>query len=202
MPTAEPIADELLLAATERAEHHKRGAEPGVLIGEVIEHIGLRRGSGSSRRVRPRLDALYAAGLLDRIHRRGSIVWTLTGPGRRRLGSARRTGKLGELPESPQHRAWRAARAQANERSTELRADLGNTLGEANSLFEVGDESGSAAWFELAERLQDACWRYASATYCLGEWIEPDDTSRDVDQPARRQRGRRETRRWDRRSSG
>src|SRR5664279_2463756 len=76
----------------------------------------------------------------------------------------------------------------------------------------LGSSPGSDAWFELAERLQRAARRLGSATYCLHEWMEPDDDRADIDDhvspadltlnPRERQQrearrvGRRNTRLW------
>jgi len=53
MPKKEPIAAAMLLAATDRAERHKRGEDPGVLLGEIIEHVGLKRGRKQSPHTPP-----------------------------------------------------------------------------------------------------------------------------------------------------
>jgi len=45
----------------------------------------------------------------------------------------------------------------------------------------LSDTPGSDAWFELAERLHRAARRLGSATYCLHEWMEPDDDRADID---------------------
>jgi len=50
---------------------------------------------------------------------------------------------------------------------------------DAAMLLDAEDER-SDAWLGIAERLQAACWRVGSATYCLREWREPDDTRPDV----------------------
>lgn len=69
---------------------------------------------------------------------------------------ARCEHELVTLPESPQHRLWRESREAASKRMVEFRAGLRQAIGEARVLLKDRDAS-SVAWFELAERLQDAC---------------------------------------------
>ncbi len=188
-----PLSDGLILAALERAESHRGRDEPGVLYAMVVNHLGLRMGSGTGRRVRPLFRELEAAGLIRSFKRHGSVVYTFTAKGRKRLDAARRAGEVGELPESPQHRAWREARDGSKTRIGEFRAALQTLLGEAAALL-VDDAASSEAWFVLGERLQRACVWMGSATHCLREWAEPDDASADVDDGPRR--GRRNPGLW------
>jgi hypothetical protein len=115
-----------------------------------------------------------------------------------------------DLPESPQHCQWRNARTLAAQEIERFRASMRDAVTEATAL--LSDTPGSDAWFELAERLQRAGRRLGSATYCLHEWVEPDDDRADIDDhvspvdlaldPRERQRrearraGRRNTRLW------
>ena len=71
-------------------------------------------------------------------------------------------------------------------------------LDEAVDLLETDPDAGSATLFELTDRLHGTCWRLASATYCLRDWQEPEDTSPDTDDAPYRQSGRRNTGGWDR----
>jgi hypothetical protein len=115
-----------------------------------------------------------------------------------------------DLPESPQHRQWRNARTLAAQEIERFRATMRDAVTEAGAL--LGSTPGSDAWFELAERLHRAARRLGSATYCLHEWMEPDDDRADIDNhvspadltlnPRERQQrearraGRRNTRLW------
>jgi hypothetical protein len=173
----EPVSDELVLAAVERAERHRERQGEGVMMSDIAEHLGFVHGSWTTRRLRPQIEAFIAAGLLVRLRRHGVMVWGLTSSGRRR---AARAGESVVLPESPQHRVWRHARTLAAERIDGLRAQARDVLEETAEA--LGSEGvGSDAWFALAERLQSACWQLGSVTYCLSEWAEPDDATPDVD---------------------
>ncbi len=108
----ESVSDGLVLAAVERAERHRELEREGVMMSGIAEHLGVVPSSWTTRRLRPRLDALIAEGSLARSRRHGVVVWELTDDGRGRLERMRRAGEIEELPESPQHRAWRHARAQ------------------------------------------------------------------------------------------
>lgn len=214
----EPVSDTLLLAAVDRAERHRTAVTTaaskveGVPLWQVVDHLGFLRGSWTTRRLRPQIDALESTGLLAGCRRHGIAVWALTSTGRRRLETARQAGEVGDLPESPQHRAWRHARAAASERIDGFREQVHGAVNEASGLLATS-EVRSDAWLALGERLQRACWQLASASHCLSEWGEPDERRPDVDeyrevgdealdQDERRQRrlrrtGRRNTRTWD-----
>jgi len=166
------------------------------LLATFKEHLGLSRDGWSTRKLRPQLDRLLAAGLIEQLRRSGLDVWSLTDVGRRRLAAARRAGGIPTLPEAPQHRVWREARSQAGQRIESFRKDMRQRLDAAISLLDAGDETNSDAWLAIGERLQFGCKRLASATYCLSEWSEPDDRTADVYQ--REHRGRRDTHGWDR----
>ncbi|MHB8234600.1 MAG: hypothetical protein ACYDHT_08100 [Solirubrobacteraceae bacterium] len=176
----EPVPDGLVLAAVERAERHRKREREGVMLSDIAEHLGFVHGSWTTRRLRPQLYALIAEGSLARSRRHGVVVWALTDDGRRRLDQIRRTGEVGEVPESPQHRAWRHARTAAGERIDGFRAEARAALEEAATLLDAED-APSDTWFGVAERLQAACWRVGSATHCLREWRAPDDARPDVD---------------------
>jgi hypothetical protein len=70
--------------------------------------------------------------------------------------------------------------ATAGERIDRFRTQAREALEEATTLLD-SEDAPSDAWFGVAERLQAACWRVGSATYCLREWREPDDARPDVD---------------------
>jgi ribosome-binding protein aMBF1 (putative translation factor) len=226
-----PVEDVVpgVLAAVDRAERHRvpEVDPPGVPVWSVLEHLAIPRRSRRARQVRGRLDELVAAGSLECSRRHSVTVWSVTRAGRRRLTRARRAGRLEVLPESPQHRAWRDAQELAAERVEGFRLDVLEELEHAGELLdaemavaagrvapEVLGGSLSDAWFEMAERLQRACRRLGSASYCLWDWREPEDTRADVDDhrdprdrvfdPKQRERrvarrhGRRNTALWDR----
>ncbi|MGO9763606.1 MAG: helix-turn-helix domain-containing protein [Solirubrobacteraceae bacterium] len=188
---AMPLADDVILAALGRAELHKGGGEPGVLYVTLVEHLGLRKGAVTSRRLRPRLRELVAAGLVGEFRRRGYGLLTLTREGKRRLRDAEPVS----LPESPQHRYWREARAAATERVGGFHADVRSALDGAAALL-ADEDATSDAWYALAVALERACKRVGSATHCLREWAEPGDDAADA--PSDERRGRRNYRLWDR----
>jgi len=211
-PPARP-ADELVLAALERAARHQAREDPAVPVWAILEHLAVPPRSGAARHVGTRLAAMHAAGLLERSRRHGAQTWALTDAGARRLHEARGAGGLAALPESPQHRAWRLAHTAAAHEIERFRDALHERLGRAGRTLESHAPPHSDAWLELAEELQRACRRLASASYCLYEWAEPDDARADVDErldpadealePAERARrrtrraGRRNVRLWD-----
>ncbi|MGA9876887.1 MAG: hypothetical protein WBQ21_13885, partial [Solirubrobacteraceae bacterium] len=100
----EPVSDALVLAAVERAERHREREREGVLMSDLVEHLGFVHGSWTTRRLRPQLEALIAAGQLARSRRHGVVVWELTSSGRRRVAQTRKAGGELGLPEAPQHR--------------------------------------------------------------------------------------------------
>jgi hypothetical protein len=223
-PVEDVVPGVLVLAAVDRAERHRvpKVDPPGVPVWSVLEHLATPRRSRRAREVRARLDELVAAGSLERSRRHSVAVWSVTRPGRRRLSRARRAGPGPVLPESPQHRAWRDAQELAGERVEGFRLDVLEELEHAGELLdaemavaagrvapEVLGGSLSDAWFEVAERLQRACRRLGSASYCLWDWREPEDARADVDDHRdprdqvfdRKQRERRVARRHGRRNT-
>lgn len=190
LDAAMPLADDVILAALARAELHRGDDKRGVLYATLVEHLGLRTGAVTSRRLRPRLRALADAGLVQEFRRRGCDVLALTSKGKRRVRAAEPVA----LPESPQHREWREARAAATERIGGLRDELRCALDGAAALL-ADDDATSDAWYALAATLERACKRVGSATHCLREWAEPGDDAADA--PSREHRGRRNYRLWD-----
>jgi hypothetical protein len=206
-----PASDEQVLAAVERAGRHRAGPSRAVAMWMILDHLSAPRRSREARNVRSRLRALHAAGLLELSRRHGVATWELTRAGIERLGRVDRA--LARLPESPQHRAWRNARTVAAQEIGRLRASLGERLAHATLLLDAEAPPSSDDWFELAADLQRVCRSVGAASYCLREWIEPDDARADVDEqsapgdeqlgpPARARRralraGRRNVRLWD-----
>jgi hypothetical protein len=211
-PPARP-SDELVLAALERAVSHQAREDPTVPAWAILEHLSLPPRSGDARHVTSRLAVMLAAGWVERSRRHGVPTWALTTAGKRRLRRARRGGALAPLPESPQHRRWQLARTAAGQEIERFREDVGERLHRATVLLDCDPRPHSDVWLELAEELQRACRRLASASYCLYEWAEPDDGRADVDEhvdPAdegldggelalrrARRAGRRNVRLWD-----
>ncbi len=194
---AELPSNDLILAAIERAVCHRGREEPDVALRIIKQHLGVEHNGWTTQQLRPKLEAHEAAELIEQSRRRSNAVWGLTDRGSRRLDAIR--GGL-TLPEAPQHRYWREARAAAGERIGGFRENLRGELDEAMSLLDADDPIPSATWFELSKRLQRATWLLASATYCLHEWTEPDDATADTadtDEPPYGQNGRRNPRGWD-----
>jgi hypothetical protein len=179
-PTNAP-RDELVLAAVERAERHRRRIPPAVPVWAVLEHLALARRSAAARHVRSRLTALQEVGWLESSRSHGVATWALTSSGQRRLQRARRGDGLPALPESPQHRAWSDARTTARQEIEHFRAAVRTQLDEAALLLAADPPPLSDAWLELGDALQRSCRRLGSASYCLREWPEPDDAHADLD---------------------
>jgi hypothetical protein len=203
MPKSKPTpegwpSDDLVLAAIDRASRHRSANDPGETLPQIKRHLDLPHHSGTTRRLRPKLDALQDAGLIKtfRLHSRG--LWLLTGAGQQRLDALRHDGKLDELPESPQHKHWREARSLASERITEFREDLRGLLAEATSLLDDSPQANSVVWYEIGTSLQRATARLSSAIYCLSEWDEPDDAHADIDEHPYGQGNRRHPGSWNR----
>jgi len=186
------VSDVLVLAAIDRAERHKE--RKGAPIWEVLGHLDIAWRTKRARQVRALLEALETSGSLERSRRHNVIVWTITSKGRRRLSRARSAGRVPVLPESPQHRVWRESRALAEQRIEGFRLEVCDAIEDAEELLAavVADLPGlgrpdaalglcSDVWFEVGERLQRACRRLGSASYCLWEWREPGDAHADVD---------------------
>jgi len=191
-----PVSDALILAAIERAICH--GAEQA-WIAVVGEHLGFQWSAHNTRRLRLQLEHLRVKrGWVASDERHGREYWRLTAAGRRRLAQARRKGELDELPESPQHRDWRLARAAATDRIDGFRELVYEAVEDAGEVMVVPQGAhNSATWLELAERLRAALWLMGSATYCLEEWAEPDDAHPDTDANPGPAPGRRVTSAWD-----
>lgn len=190
-----PVTDGLVLAAVERAVLHEQ--EEGVLTSVLMAHLGLAWAPPTNQKFFPRLDELQQTGLLTSTERRGEPYWRLTSVGRERLAEEREAGEVGALPESPQHRAWRHARTQAAVRIQRFREDLSDAHQRAGALIDQYRPVMSKEWFELSEWLHSASWRLASATYCLTEWMEPEDHRPDVDENPGPRPGRRNVAAWD-----
>lgn len=187
-----PVSDVLVLAAIDRAQRHNpHGYDHGVLWGALVEHLGFAHSSATTLKLRPQVSRLKAAGLVERGKARGYTLWRLTSDGREQLAKARRKREDVTLPEAPQHRQWRNARASAAERIDVIRERLRDTLSDANTLLDSEQGGDSDSWFALSRRLSTRSSRLASATYCLREWPEPDDARADRDDSTEDNEGRR-----------
>lgn len=194
MPAAAHPTPALVLAALERAVLHRGDGRDAVPVRELLAHLHVRQRSGAARRVRELLHELCAAGAVRRQRRHSVAVFALTPAGTAALGRARARWPV-TLPESPQHRAWRRARAVAAFEIERLRAELAAGLDDAAALLGAEPAPRSEQWFSLAERLRHGAWVLGSASHCLYEWEEPSDARADVDVgPA----GRRNVRLWTR----
>ncbi len=183
--------DAVILAAIRRAELHDRHRDvSGTTYSQVVDHLGLRMGSSTGHKLRPRFRAMEAAGLIAPAKRHSIIFYTVTRKGDRVLKAA---GDV-ELPESPQHRDWREAQAAAAERIQDFRDDLQALLREGQAML-AEENTNAAAWYAFRKRLTRACSRLGSATYCLREWREPNDDARDIDDSP--DNGSRNPRAWD-----
>ena len=120
----------------------------------VPRRAGLGRDPASA--APPQLESLRVAGSLERTRKHGQYQWTLTPRGRRRLAAARRAGRVGELPDSPQHRRWRHAREEAERRIDDFRTLIYQTLDAAEAIAEPADGPGS----ETATRVQRVRLRF------------------------------------------
>jgi hypothetical protein len=186
---AEPVSDRQILAAIRRAEVHDE--QDDASRADIAAHLGFVHNSSTTKRLRPQIDALGAAGRIHDVRRNGLDLLALTAAGRRALETAQSTGAT-TLPESPQHRKWRHSRAMAGDRIEGFREALRASMAEVGVLLD-SPQGPSDAWFEFGQRLSAECKRLGSATYCFFEWAEPDDARPDVDEVL----GRRNVWGWD-----
>jgi hypothetical protein len=173
----EPVSDLLVLAAIERAERHEQ--VEGVQWGHIPMHLGLVPKAATTVKLRPQVDALIADGLVMQSRRGGCKVWGLTAAGRARLVAARRAGETLSLPEAPQHREWRQARAKAAGEIEWLREQLQGALEQALSSLS-GPQADAAIWLDRGEHVRTRCAQLSVAYYCLHQWPEPDDSQPDA----------------------
>jgi hypothetical protein len=197
--------DELVLAAVRRAVLHGRAGDSGASLRAVLAHLSIARRTALARAAKERLDDLTRRGALQRATKHGVPVWKLAPAGARRLAAAGRAGRAPVLGESPQHLAWRRARAAAGEELAHFAARLDADLTEAREMLAaLSDGSGAAPhsdqWFALGRRLLGDCRRLGSAWYCLHEWSEPRDECADRDELRRGEPARLRTLRAGRRN--
>ena len=180
----QPPSDELVLAAVDRAYRHRPTLDYGDPPASAIaDHLGIAWNAHASRRLRPILARLSdERGWLCRSPVRGRDRWALTEAGSRRLAQAIADGTIDELPESPQHRRWRAAREHASVRLAELQDELSELLARVNTLLEASEPAAAADWLSCAEPLRDLTEAIGVATYCVHDRPEPDDARADRDE--------------------
>jgi hypothetical protein len=174
-----PPSDELVLAAVDRAQRHRATPDSGdPTLSDIAEHLGMTWGPVASRRLRPIIDRLTRErGWLQRSRRRGQDRWALSDTGSQRLARAGAEGIFEQLPESQQHREWRAARAHAAARIEPLRGELRDVLANVNRLLDASEPVASADWLACVEPLRDFIEAVAMASFCLYELAEPDDAA-------------------------
>jgi hypothetical protein len=190
----EPVEDELILAAVDRAQRHRQASE--VWVGAVSEHLGFLPVGHTTRKLRDPLERLRIAGFLAHSERQMREQWSLTSAGQEELARLRAAGRVGDLPESPQHREWRLARVEARRRSNEFRGYLNRATEEADEMAAAARVFPSRRWFEVGERLRAAHWLVGAVTHCLEEWDEPDDARPDNDPEPNLAPGRRAISLW------
>jgi hypothetical protein len=187
--------EETVLAAVRRGTLHRPADRSPAPFWTLLEHLGLRPRTAAARGLRERLQALERGGWLSRETIRGVPVWSLTSKGRRRLGAALRSTHPPQLPESPQHLAWRQARIAAEQEIGRFHDALALTLERAREMLaeaelQEGRGPSSDDWLALGRKLQGDCRRLGSAWHCLHEWREPDDASADLDRGLGRTAGK------------
>jgi hypothetical protein len=189
-----PVSDGFILAAAARAECHEQAEE--VWVNVLTEHLGFKPEPATNASLFPQLESLRRAGLLTSTEKRGEPFWGLTDAGRGMLADFREAGEVGDLPESPQHRAWRQARVKAAIQIDGLREELDQAVAATDRIHFLPPLRAKDL-FALSERIRWALWRFASATYCLTEWAEPHDDYPDEDENPGPHPGRRTTSAWD-----
>jgi hypothetical protein len=200
-PSPDAVPDDLILAAVARSERHR--SRKTITRPNIHAQLSIPSRSGEVRHIKARITVLTDEGCLKQSRRRGVDFWTLTPKGRRRL---KRANVESLLPESPQHREWRNATTLAAQEIEGMRENLRATLAEARG--QIDADASSDVWFELSARLQRTSWLVGSATYCLREWVEPNDERADTDERSdpsdaglsRKQKARRVFRRAGRRN--
>lgn len=196
-----PPSDALVLTAVDRAHRHRCRDDRDVTLPAIADHLGMPWGPHASRRLRPIVDRLTGErGWLRHSRRRGRDYWALTTAGERRLTRALIEGIADELPESPQHHAWRAAREHAAARIDGLRCELRELMARVDVLLDADPAPAAADWLATARPLRDLAVAVGLASYCLYERGEPDDARADHDaiiEPAGSPIGWRNYRSWD-----
>jgi hypothetical protein len=187
--SAPVLAPELmLLAAIERAECQVvlPGKRKGARRKEIVAHLGLDWHSGNARRLKGQLEALRAEGCVEieeKMPFRSIVALTLRGHDRLQLARRQKVPEAmpEALPESPQHREWREARAVAEEREDEIRSLATDAVHEAQTALLKPAADSADELMAIGDRLHRVFWRFASVVYVRQDWAEPDERSRDED---------------------
>ena len=180
----QPPDDALVLAAVDRADRHRSRRDLGVLLQDVAAHLDMQWGPHTSRRLRPIIDRLTdELGQLEHSRHQRRDYWQLTDAGTKALSRALLAGVGDELPESPQHRQWRAAREHASARIEGLKNELGERLAALNALLDAPDPPPATELLAFAEPVKELIEAVAIAHYCLYERAEPDDARADERDP-------------------
>jgi hypothetical protein len=180
-----PVSEMEVLAALARAELHARRWYPQ--LSDIAHHLGWRYSGAATRRLRPHLERLSAAGLVAAVeppaYKMSSQKWVTTDAGRRRLASSPPV----ELPESPQHRRWRQDRDVAAWARDAARREAWVLIEELEDLLAGRPEARpilSEGWaYRASRRFEEAFRDYALATRMWEQWPEPSDLAAD-DAPA------------------
>jgi hypothetical protein len=177
------LEDDILLTALRRAVVHDTRGRGHVPIWVLLEHLDVPRRSAGAGAARERLTKLEQRGWIERGAAHGVPMWTLSKTGLRRLRRAERAGASIALPESPQHKTWRQARALASQEIDRFATELQRACDEATALLQSESREAirSDTWLELGARLARNSRLLASARHCLSEWPEPTEASADVD---------------------
>ena len=77
----------------------------------------------------------------------------------------------------------------------EFHDQLEQVLHEAIGVLDAHDQADSDGWYAQSQRIRDAYERVESASYCLNESPEPDDSRADI--APRWRAGRRDIRRYE-----
>jgi hypothetical protein len=170
------ISDDLLLAALDRAVRHRSG-QPATTW-HVLEHLHLQS-EYEERVIRGRLWQLVRDGLVASSRLGRKKAWSLTAAGKQRLQAVGEK-VIKDLPESPQHQEWCAARDTGAGEIEAVRGKLRDALTQAMIALE-DPETNSDVWFALKHDLERGARLMAATTYMLREWREPDDAQADVD---------------------
>ncbi|MBS1885624.1 MAG: hypothetical protein JSU06_00375 [Actinobacteria bacterium] len=171
------VSDLTLLAAVERAGRHTRHPDKGA----IARLLGFDFSGPVSRSLEKQLRGLRERGALrsETVYRHRREDWFLTEEGGRRLEQGR--GEAEALPESPEHRQWRAARDLAAGQLDEVVGSVLAALGGAESAIRTR-ATGDLGATDLALLQRLLRWRLdrlGVVLYCLRDWPEPDDDVND-----------------------
>lgn len=151
------------------------------------DELSRQRKSDSEEPYKAVSDGLILAAVERAVSRRGPRAIG----GRPRGGRGRRAARVAPAP----HLAAGTDRSRRADRRVQGRSDRRHRAGRRAD--RPARPVMSREWLELSERLRLSSWRLASATYCLTEWMEPEDERPDVDENPGPHPGRRAISAWD-----